>query len=329
MRDFTVALMGCVLTALLLPNLARAQAAEEETIQAAMQVVREVMAVPLRAIPASLLREAQGVAIIPGKIRAGFIIGVAHGRGVVLTRDKDGAWQSPNFITATGGGIGWQAGVQSTDVILVFRTRASVANLMRGKFTIGADASVAAGPVGRQASAATDATLRAEILSYSRSRGLFAGVSLDGAVIQIDNRANVAFYGLRQGQPTREFPQSALNLIMQIAAYANPAGANGPPNERETVRRQLAEASQQLQAILDPQWQQFLSLPAEVSEGTQIPTAESLAPARARFQTVANDPQFRTLTDRHEFQETFGFLNHFIQAAAAPGQLNLPPPPKQ
>jgi lipid-binding SYLF domain-containing protein len=324
---------GCTIMFAATPNVVRAQAAEEATINAASEVLREIMAIPARGIPASLLRDAQGIAIIPGKIRAGFIVGVAHGRGVVVVRGKDGSWQSPNFITATGGGVGWQAGVQSTDVILVFRTQASVNNMMRGKFTIGADASVAAGPVGRQAGAATDATLRAEILSYSRARGLFAGVSLDGAVIQVDHRANAAFYGLvAGGQPTRDFPQSALNLLMQIAALSNPsgAGANGPPNEREVVRRQLAESSQRLNAILDAQWQQFLSLPAEVSEGSQMPTAESLAPARTRFQTVANDPRYRNLTDRHEFQETFGFLNHFIQlSGATPNQLTLPPPPKQ
>ncbi len=332
MRSFVIAACSLILAGSLSANPARAQAAEDETIQSASQVLKEVMAIPLKGIPASLLKDAQGVAIIPGMVKGGFIVGVEHGKGVVLVRDKEGAWGSPNFITITGGGIGWQAGLQATDVILVFRSRTSVEGLMRGKFTIGADASVAAGPVGRQASAATDVTFKSEIYSYSRSRGLFAGVALDGAAMQIDNRANAAFYGLRAGQTQTQYPQSALNLIMQIAAYANPngGGVNGLPNDREVVRKRLAESSQHLQAIIDPQWQQYLVLPTDVYEGTQLPTAEKLAPVRARYQTIATDARYKTLADRHEFQETYALLNRYLAltASAAPGGLKLPPPPQ-
>jgi lipid-binding SYLF domain-containing protein len=322
-------ILSALAVAALTAPAARAQAAEEETVQAASQVLKEVMAIPLKGIPRSLLVEAQGIAIIPGMIKGGFIVGVEHGKGVIVVRDKNGAWQSPNFITVTGGGIGWQAGVQATDVILVFRTQSSVQNMMRGKFTIGADASVAAGPVGRQASAATDITFKSEILSYSRSRGLFLGVSLDGAALTIDNRANAAYYGQRPGQPAGQYPQSALNLIMQIASYSNPQ-AIGQGGDREQVRRQLAESSQHLQALVDPQWQQYLMLPTEVYEGTQLPGAQQLATARSRFQTVATDPRFRSLADRHEFQETYSLLNRYLAltAAAGPGGLNLPPPPQ-
>lgn len=326
MRSLTISASVLVFLAVQ-PHAARAQTAEDDTIQASGQVLREIMAIPGRGIPQSLLREAQGVAIVPGMIRGGFILGVQHGRGVVLVRDKAGAWQSPNFITITGGGIGWQAGLQSTDVILVFRTRTSVDNLMRGKFTVGADASVAAGPVGRQASAATDATLRSEIFSYSRSRGLFAGVSVDGAVIQIDNRANAAFYGLRPGQTQTQFPPAALNLIMQVAALTNTPARQ--PTDRDAVRQQLAEASERLQSILDPQWQQFLALPADFFEGAQ-PTTDRVAPVRARFQTVSTDPRYRALADRHEFQETYALLSRFAALSAAQPNtgLKLPPPPQ-
>lgn len=327
--------MACLISSILFvtvsPKIAFGQAAEEETIQAASQVLKEVMAIPLKGIPATLLKDAQGVAIVPGLIKGGFIVGVEHGKGVVVVRDKNGAWQSPNFITVTGGGIGWQAGLQATDVILVFRTRSSVEGLMRGKFTVGADASVAAGPVGRQASAATDITFKSEIYSYSRSRGLFAGLALDGASMQVDNRANAAFYGQRPGQPPGQYPQSALNLIMQIAAYANPhAAIPGQPNEREAVRKQLAETSHRLQAIVDPQWQQYLVLPNDVYEGTQLPGADKLAPVRARYQTVATDPRYKSLADRHEFQETFALLNRYmtLSANAVQNGLNLPPPPQ-
>jgi lipid-binding SYLF domain-containing protein len=309
----------------------RAQGAEEETVAAAAEVLKEVMAIPLKGIPASLLKDAQGVAVVPGLVKGGFIVGVEHGKGVVLVRDKSGAWQSPNFLTLTGGGVGWQAGLQATDLILVFRTRSSVDGLLRGKFKLGVDASVAAGPVGRQATAATDITFKSEIYSYSRSRGLFAGLALDGAAMQIDNRANAAFYSQRPGQPQGQYPQSALNLIMQIASYANPhAPIPGQPGERDAVRRQLAETSHRLLAVVDPQWQQYLALPGDVYEGTQLPTADKLAPARARYQTVATDPRYRTLADRHEFQETYALLSRYItlSASAAPGSLDLPPPPK-
>jgi lipid-binding SYLF domain-containing protein len=289
------------------------------------------MAIPLKGIPAGLLKDAQGVAIVPGLVKGGFIIGIEHGKGVVVVRDKNGAWQSPNFITINGGGVGWQAGLQATDVILVFRTRSSVEGLMRGKFTVGADASVAAGPVGRQASAATDITFKSEIYSYSRSRGLFAGLALDGASIQIDNRANTAYYGLRPGQSQAQYPQSALNLIMQIANHASPSIAvPGQANEREAIRHQLAETSHRLMAIIDPQWQQFLALPPGIYEGTQLPSAEQMTPARAKYQSVAGDERYRSLADRHEFQETLGLINRYMTLSAntAPAPLTLPPPPR-
>jgi hypothetical protein len=149
----------------------------------------------------------------------------------VVVRDETRAWRPPVFVNLTGGSLGWQAGIQATDVILVFRTRKSVDGLLRGKFTIGADASVAAGPVGREASAATDSKLGAEILSYSRSRGLFAGVALDGSALQIDQAANQNYYlgtgyspnGVPPGQPV-QLPPSTLRLVEQLTRYAGGTG---------------------------------------------------------------------------------------------------------
>src|SRR6185369_1002525 len=115
--------------------------------------------------------------------------------GVLLVHGDDGRWSDPIFVSLTGGSIGWQVGATSTDVILVFKAQEAVQGLMKGKFTLGADAAVAAGPVGRSAEAATDVTLKSGILSYSRSRGLFAGVSLEGAALMIDEDANQAYYG--------------------------------------------------------------------------------------------------------------------------------------
>jgi lipid-binding SYLF domain-containing protein len=172
-------------------------AGEQETERAnnAVRVLKEVMMAPDKRVPSDLLNNAYAVAVIPDVIKAGFVIGGRHGLGVVSIKGNDGIWSNPSFVSMTGGSIGFQAGVQSTDVILVFRTQRGVDSIVHGKFTLGADASVAAGPVGRDAHAATDAQLKAEIYSYSRSRGLFAGIALDGSVLAIDNGANQAVYG--------------------------------------------------------------------------------------------------------------------------------------
>lgn len=167
---------------------------EVEKVKDAIKVLDEIMAIPEEGIPPALLSDSYGIAIIPGVFKAGFIIGGRHGTGVVVVR-AGGGWSDPSFVSITGGSIGWQIGAQSTDIILVFKSKRSIDNMMKGKFTLGADASIAAGPVGRQAEAATDIKLKAEIYSYSRSRGLFAGLSLEGASLGMDDEANAAFYG--------------------------------------------------------------------------------------------------------------------------------------
>lgn len=165
-----------------------------ETATDAVEVLRALADIPEKGIPPRLFRDAAGIAVIPGMMKAGFVVGGRHGNGLLSVRDG-GAWTLPTFISVTGGSIGFQAGVQSSDIVLVFKTRRSVEGIMDGKFTLGGDASVAAGPVGRTASAATDGQLKAEIYAYSRSRGLFAGIALDGAVIQIDHKDNARAYG--------------------------------------------------------------------------------------------------------------------------------------
>src|SRR5208337_2824100 len=157
---------------------------------------------PLRGLPPAMVHDAQAVAIIPDVIKAGFVIGGRHGRGIVVVRQPDGSWSNPLFVSLTGGSIGWQIGVQSTDVVLVFKTRNSLDRIIKGKgkLTLGADAAVAAGPVGRQAEADTDGQLKAEIYSYSRSRGLFVGLSLEGAGLLVDQDTNESFYRIRGGR---------------------------------------------------------------------------------------------------------------------------------
>lgn len=183
--------------ALLLPAMA-VHAEDPPLLRAtnAVGVLNDIMGkAPDKAIPRDLLRNAKAIAVIPDMIKAGFIIGGRRGEGLISVKTRDGTWSNPSFITMTGGSIGFQAGVSSTDVVLVFRTQRGVDSIVRGKFTLGADAAAAAGPVGRNASASTDGQLKAEIYSYSRSRGLFAGVSLDGSVLRIDYDANAAIYG--------------------------------------------------------------------------------------------------------------------------------------
>ncbi|MDD3530330.1 MAG: lipid-binding SYLF domain-containing protein [Gallionellaceae bacterium] len=166
-----------------------------DRIEAATDILSKTIALPEQEIPPALLKNAQGIAVIPGVIKAGFVIGGSYGKGVLTVRSSDGRWSQPIFIKLAAGSLGWQIGAQSTDVVLVFKTRRSVEGLIDGTFTLGADAAVAAGPVGRRGEAATDLDLKAEILSYSRSRGLFAGVSLEGAKLDVDKTANTEFYG--------------------------------------------------------------------------------------------------------------------------------------
>jgi lipid-binding SYLF domain-containing protein len=174
---------------------ARAGEEENKRVENAVRVLKEVMEAPDKAVPRDLLQNAHAIAVVPDVIKAGLVIGGRHGSGLIAVKTREGTWSNPAFVSMTGGSIGFQAGVSSTDVILVFRTQRGVDSIVHGKFTLGADASAAAGPVGRSATASTDAQLKAEIYSYSRARGLFAGAALDGTAITIDNDANQAAYG--------------------------------------------------------------------------------------------------------------------------------------
>ena len=190
-----------LITMLLATSMSSALAASslDNRVDSATGVLEHLSRIPEQAIPPSLLRNAYAVAVIPSVYKAGFVIGGSYGKGILVVRRPDGRWSNPSFITLGAGSLGWQIGAQSSDVILVFKTRKSVGNIENGRMTLGADANVAAGPVGRHTRAATDARLKAEILSYSRNRGLFAGVSLEGAYISMDHKANYAYYQSGQG----------------------------------------------------------------------------------------------------------------------------------
>lgn len=202
---------------------------QEAKMKEVIEVLKTMDKIPEEKIPPALLGNAQGITIIPAVVKVGFFLGGRYGKGVVCVRGPDGTWSNPVFLSVTGGSVGWQIGAQSTDVILVFKSQKSIDGIINGKFTLGLDGAVAAGPVGRKASASTDVQLNAEIYSYSRSRGLFAGVSLDGAVLSIKDDDNANYYkefDLTASQifagENKKIPASASKLKKLLNEYAKP-----------------------------------------------------------------------------------------------------------
>jgi lipid-binding SYLF domain-containing protein len=174
-----------------------AQSDQAERVREAGVVLNEIMAASDKSIPTSILEKAEAIAVFPSTVKGAFIVGAQRGRGVISVRDASGGWSMPAFLTLTGGSVGFQIGGQAVDIVLVVMNRRGVENLLMNQFEIGGEASATAGPVGRDTAASTDVQLRAQMLSYSRSRGLFAGVSLKGAAIRQDQDANNSFYGSR------------------------------------------------------------------------------------------------------------------------------------
>ena len=192
----TALVLLVAMTALTVFGTAHAGAAREEgRLLTATEVLQDIKGMPDMRIPDTLLAHAYGIAVIPDVTKVAFIFGGRHGNGVLTVRDKlTSSWSNPVFISLTGGSWGLQAGAQSSDIILVFTTKRGIEGIAGGKLTLGADASVATGPVGRQGSAATDIGFNSEIYSYARTRGLFGGIALDGSVLSIDRSANASFY---------------------------------------------------------------------------------------------------------------------------------------
>ena len=188
-------LLCAILVAAVVVNVAWGSAREEGRLLTATEVLEDVHAMPDVRLPDTLLAHAYGIAVIPDVTKVAFIFGGRHGNGVLVVRDTlTGPWSNPCFVSLTGGSWGLQAGAQSSDIILVFTTKRGIEGIAGGKITLGADASVATGPVGRQGSAGTDITFDAEIYTYARTRGLFGGIALDGSVISIDRSANASLY---------------------------------------------------------------------------------------------------------------------------------------
>lgn len=237
--------------ALLLTSVANAATREEKRVADAADVVDQLSRIPEKTIPPNLLSRAYAVAVIPDVVGAAFGVGARRGKGVIVVRQDDNSWSNPAFITMTAGSIGWQVGAESTDIILVFKTRKGVDGIANGKLTLGANATVAAGPVGRHTSVATDLQFEAEVYSYSRSRGLFAGIALEGAGVTMDRKANAAFYGSTSMTPEKIFVSSPniapdiANTFVQILTAQTlrlptspgmQAGAATAPAEESSVR---------------------------------------------------------------------------------------------
>ncbi len=230
---------------------------EVQTVTAARQVLDQFFNLQIEAIPPAMLQSASGVAIFPNMVKGGFILGVNYGKGVLHVRNADQSWSPPVMVTMGGGSIGFQAGVQAADIVLVFKTPQSLTNILSGqKVTLGADASVAVGPVGRQANAATDARLGAEIYSYARSRGLFLGVSLGGADLSIDHNADGALYGRYGVTPSDVFNSNGITIrpeVQQLVMDLNAkSGVPGGPQPSGTLPAGLPSASAPMPNPIQP-----------------------------------------------------------------------------
>ncbi len=215
----------------------------DRRIDAATEVLQQINRIPEQAIPPSLLKRAYGVVVIPNVVKAGFIVGASYGKGLLVVRQPDGRWSNPTFVTIGGASIGWQIGAQATDIILVFKSRKGLDSIANGKLTLGADAAVAAGPVGRYASAGTDLRLKSEIYSYSRSRGLFAGVSLEGAVLSIDKKANFAYYSSGQVSIEGILRDTTIPTPTQARYFIDVLTATAPSLQWQTQPNRAAAAS--------------------------------------------------------------------------------------
>jgi lipid-binding SYLF domain-containing protein len=250
---------------------AHAQARQEGKLLMASQVLEELRDARDQMIPDRLLERAYGIAVIPDMTKIAFFAGGGRGHGVLVVRDKDGRFTSPVFITMTGGSFGWQWGAQSTDMVLVFTSRKGIEGITGGKVTLGADASVAAGPVGRQASANTDTSFKAEVYSYSRTRGVFAGIALDGTALTIDDKSNNAFY--------KKSDVLASDLISGSVKSDDPAAARFMSAVSTSTRgsQESASAAPPPQAAAPPA---APPQPRPLTSGAQTFPAEDTQPGR-------------------------------------------------
>jgi lipid-binding SYLF domain-containing protein len=200
-----------------------------QRLDASADVMTEIMSAPDKGIPQDLLSKAECLVIVPGLKKGAFIVGAKYGKGFLLCRRAGAGWSAPAAIRVEGGSVGFQIGGSETDVVLLVMNHGGAKKLLQSKFTVGADANAALGPVGRDSSAATDAQMHAEILTYSRSRGVFAGVSLEGATLRPDEDWNRELYSKPISNHdivlgTTPIPDSATRLILELNKYSSRKG---------------------------------------------------------------------------------------------------------
>jgi len=263
-----------------------AKSADAARLHSSTVILSQIMDAPDKAIPDSIMDGAKCLAIVPSMLNASFIFGANYGRGVATCRTQNG-WSAPVFFRVEGGSFGFQAGGQASDLVLVIRTMDGMQHLLQSKFKLGADASAAAGPVGRNAQAATDLTMRAQILTYSRARGLFAGVSVNGAVVHQDNTATQAFYGkdwtfysLLNGEVP--VPNEAQDFIRTVEQYAptpraTKAAVAAAPSATPPTVAVAADAAPAATSTASP-----AAPPAADTTPAAAPTAESDSGAEAK-----------------------------------------------
>jgi len=220
---------------------------QDAAVLTATQVLNELRNAPDQNVPNWLLDRAYAVVVVPNVIKVSLIFGGRRGSGLMVVRNDDGSWSNPVFVNLTGGSVGFQWGVQSTDVLLVFASKASIEGIMGGKVTLGADASVAAGPVGRQTEAATDFGLTSQVYSYSRNKGLFLGVALNGSALTINNDYNAEYYG-KSGILASEIlapnaPRAPDSIRPFIAALGQTATSAPAPSTPASTHAQAASSS--------------------------------------------------------------------------------------
>lgn len=257
--------LAALVISLSLATAAVAGPQEDERARQAVRVLTDIQQIPESAIPDKLLDEARGIVVVPDSLKVGLVLGGRRGHGLLSVKNPDGTWSAPSFVKLTGGSIGFQAGVQSADIVLVFRSDRGLDSIVNGKVTLGADAGVAAGPVGRNAGTATDGQLKAEIWSWSRARGLFAGIALDGAVLSIDDAANESVYG-RDTTP---------RMIFEGRAHGQPS------NAVVDFRDRLEEAS-----AIARNARAHNDADARARSGAPRPSASAPAPAAATTSPV-------------------------------------------
>jgi lipid-binding SYLF domain-containing protein len=258
---------------------------EDERARQAVRVLTDIQQIPESGIPDKLLDEARGIIVVPDALKVGLVLGGRRGHGLLSVKNPDGTWSSPSFVKLTGGSIGFQAGVQSADIVLVFRSDRGLDSIVNGKVTLGADAGVAAGPVGRNASTATDGQLKAEIWSWSRARGLFAGIALDGAVLSIDDAANESVYG-RDTTP---------RMIFEGRANGQPSSAVVDFRDRLEEASNIARTARSNSAA-DERARSSAPRPAPSgATPAPAPTAASTTPLHAPAQPTQQPSSFETV----------------------------------